>query len=463
MDDRSLTARRIPRWFLALVAFCLVVAAGIALGNLSLGGSGSSPPRAAASGTPEPGQAADRPAGTGRLDVTRHDEIVRLLERRAAAVRDRDQAAYLATVDPQATAFRAVQAASFGNAAQIPFASWDYELVTPDAFTLPAVRRAELGGTAVFTAHVDLAYRIAGLDAAPLRSPQFLTFVQRDGAWYIAADGDGAAAGQPSAAQVWDLGPVTVLQTRSGIILGVGANADLSAYQKDVETAVPDVTAVWGPDWAGKTVLVVPADQEQMAELLGAEPQKYARIAAVTTGERGAGPDEAAADRIIVNPEAFRELGTVERRVVMTHEIAHVASRAATRNWTPTWLSEGFADYIGYLNSGQTIRSAAPELRRDVRDGKVPAQLPSDEQFETTQDSLPQAYEMGWLACRMIAEQWGGTKLVDFYRAVGAPPAGGAGPPDQTARLAEAFTSVLGTTPAEFTAKWVAYVKAQVK
>ncbi|HSA48735.1 MAG TPA: hypothetical protein VLH10_01305, partial [Yinghuangia sp.] len=411
MDDRSLSERRIPRWLVVLVVFTATVALGLTLGVLGLG---SSDQRRAGPSVPTAPPTADPRAGTdGRpADAAQQTkdqaEITSLLDRRAAAFRDRDRAAFLATIDPRAPAFRDAQGAAFDNAAHVPFASWEYDIVEAGAFALTDARRMELGGTATATAHVDLVYRIADFDAAPVRSAQYLTFVARDGAWYLAADGDGAPGGLHGSVQAWDLGPVHVLRTDIGIVLGIGGQAaELPSYQKEIETAVVDVGEVWGGEWPGKTVVVVPADQAQMARLLGAEPQQYARIAAVTTGERGASAEGAAADRVIVNPDAFRELGAVERRVVMTHEITHVASRTFTRNWTPTWLSEGFADYVGYLDSGQSVRSAAPELRRDILDGKVPQSLPADEQFTTTHEALPQAYEMGWLACRLIAERWG--------------------------------------------------------
>lgn len=467
VDDRSLWLRRIPRWLLVLVAVTAAILVGVTLGFVGMGpdrGSAPPPPASAAPSAPAQAEArgAGRPAGQEERADARRNDIGHLLDRRAAAIRAHDRAAFLATVDPRAAEFRDRQAALFDNLAQVPLASWDYQVVAPDVFALTPARQVELGADQTYAAQVDLSYRIADLDSTPMRGPQYLTFVKRDNAWYVAADSDGATANLTSAVNLWDLGPVTVLKNGAGIVLGIGSKNDLKAYQQDIETAVPDVTKVWGTAWASKSVVVVPADEAQMARLLGAEPQKYARIAAVTTGERGAAVDAAPADRVIVNPEAFRELGAVERRVVMTHEITHVASRAYTRNWTPTWLSEGFADYIGYLNSGQPVRNAAPELRRDVRDGKIPTGLPTDEQFETTQDELPQAYEMGWLACRMIAERWGQDKLVAFYRAVGEPAPDGT-KVDQNSRLSAAMVSVLGMGPDEFTKTWVQYVRTQVK
>ncbi|UGQ09990.1 hypothetical protein LO772_24275 [Yinghuangia sp. ASG 101] len=466
MDGRSPNERRTPRWFLLLVVFTVTAALGLTLGILGLTSSDQRraalpAPAAPPSAGPRAETAVEPPGAVPRLKD--HAELARLLDRRAAAFRDRDRDAFLATVDPRSPAFRDAQAKVFDNAAAVPFSSWEYEVVEADPFPLGDARRAVLGGTATATARVDLVYRVADFDTAPVRGAQYLTFVSRDGAWYLAADGDGDASGLHGAVQPWDLGPVHVLRTDIGIVLGVGDRvAELPLYQKDIETAVADVGKVWGDRWPGKAVVVVPADQAQMARMLGAEPQQYARIAAVTTGERGASADDAAADRVIVNPDAFRELGAIERRVVMTHEITHVASRAFTRNWTPTWLSEGFADYVGYLDAGQSVRSAAPELRRDVLAGKVPQSLPTDEQFATTHEALPQAYEMGWLACRLIAERWGQEKLVAFYRAAGTDGPGG-GAPDQKARLAAAFADVLGTTPEEFTGAWIAYVTTQVR
>ena len=208
---------------------------------------------------------------------------------------------------------------------------------------------------------------------------------------------------------------------------------------------------MWGTQWSRRVIVIVPRTEEQMAGLLGAKPSEYAQIAAVTTGELGVEASRAAADRVIVNPEAFRQLGPLGRRVVMTHEVTHVATRASTKPWTPTWLAEGFADYSGYLNSGVSARAAASELVKDLKKGQVPTQLPADDQFTTTRKDLAQAYEMGWLACRYIAEKYGRAKLVQFYRTVGAGP-------DETA-IDGAFDRVLNTSQPQFTAQWRGYLK----
>jgi hypothetical protein len=441
-----------------VVVVCALLQVLVAYGLVRAGHDG--PARAAAPQAAQ-GQPAASPAE--QRANARRTAVTALLDRRAEAFRTKDRAAFLATVDPApaATAFRLREAARFDNALQVPFSRWEYDLVGDEEFALSPERQAALGGAPHLTGKVELSYGITGHDPVPQKTQEYPTFVLRDDAWYITADDDGAGLTRP--AQLWDFGKVAVLQGTASTVLGIGDPAVLRGYQQDADRAVPDVTAVWGPAWAGKALVIVPADQAQMARLLGAEAEKYARIAAVTTGERGAAPDAAAADRVIVNPEAFRALGAAERRVVMVHEISHVASRAYTRTWTPTWLSEGFADYIAYHGSGQSVRGAAPELRRDVRAGKAPTVLPDEARFETTQEDLPQAYEMGWLACRLIADKWGTGKLVEFYRAIGAAAAPGAEAPTTQAAETKSFAEVLGVSPEKFTGLWSAYVKAELK
>jgi hypothetical protein len=95
--------------------------------------------------------------------------------------------------------------------------------------------------------------------------------------------------------------------------------------------------------------------------------------------------------------------------------------------------------------------SAAKELFKAIRAGKVPKALPRPEAFSASSTELPQAYESAWLACRLISEREGQSKLVKFYRAVhnSKSPTG----------LADAFRAVLGTNEQQFVADWQNYLK----
>jgi hypothetical protein len=144
-------------------------------------------------------------------------------------------------------------------------------------------------------------------------------------------------------------------------------------------------------------------------------------------------------------------------QVVLTHETTHVATRADTTAATPLWLSEGYADWVGYRGTGRTPAEAAPELGEAVAERRVPTVLPSDADFgfAGSATALARSYEGGWMACRMIADRWGEAKLGAFYRAVGTHT-------KRPGAVEEAMAKVLGTDLKAFTAEWREYLRAQL-
>ncbi|MFC9848251.1 hypothetical protein ACFWFF_18800 [Streptomyces sp. NPDC060223] len=372
--------------------------------------------------------------GTAVPDAAAAD-VQRVLDRRAAAVLDRDEPAYRATEQP------GTPLTEFGNLREVPLAAWSYRVT---GFHRSGDRA---------TADAELSYRVEGYDKAPVTAARTLSLTRTDGKWHVASDKPAEDASE----QLWEQGAVTAIRGEHSLVMGVGQSADrLRSYADLADRAVPAVSKAWGTDWSGHVVVLVPRSLEGMAGLLGAPASGYQGIAAVTTGEAGASA-KAPADRIIVNPDAYGILGDLGKQVVLTHETTHVATRTHTTAATPLWLSEGYADWVGYLGSGRTAAQIAPELERAVADGQVPAALPDDADFGFTGDAakLAQAYEGGWLACRLIADRWGEARLDDFYRAVGEH--------DKRAGAVEdALRDVLHTTPEKFTEQWREYVRAQL-
>jgi hypothetical protein len=144
------------------------------------------------------------------------------------------------------------------------------------------------------------------------------------------------------------------------------------------------------------------------------------------------------------------------RRLLITHELTHIASRAVTSDQMPGWLVEGLAEYVGNLGSGLPVRRAAAELAAEVRAGTLPAALPTAAEF--TGGRLPQAYEKSWLACRLIADRAGEAGLVRFYRVVAA-----AARTDPDTAVATGLRQVLRTDVAAFTAAWRSYLVEQLR
>lgn len=359
-------------------------------------------------------------------------EVQQVLDRRSAALLGHDETAYGTT--GTRTGYDRLRA--------LPLASWTYR-----------VTALHHRGTGV-TADAELRYRISGYDRAPVSVRRTLALGRTaDDGWYVTADRPAPKAEQ----QLWDQGTVAAVEGAHSLVLGAGRSAaDLRAYARLADRAVPAVSRAWGTDWTRRVVVLVPRSLEGMAGLLGSPAAGYRGIAAVTTGEAG-GSGKAPADRVVVNPDAYGMLGGLGKQVVLTHETTHVATRAHTTAATPLWLSEGYADWIGYLGTGRTPAEAAPELARAVRDGHVPSGLPSDRDFGFSGDPthLAQAYEGGWLACTMIADHWGEARLDTFYRAVGAHR-------ERPGAVEGAMKKVLGTTPEAFTAQWREYVRTRL-
>ncbi|MGW0612245.1 hypothetical protein [Streptomyces sp. NPDC002788] len=359
-------------------------------------------------------------------------DVQRLLDRRAAAVLDRDERAYA----------RTGTGTDFARLRAMPLAAWSYRVT----------ELHRTGDTA--TADAELRYRVAGYDRVPVAVGRTLRLSRdADGRWSV----DAERPAKRSAQQLWDQGTVRFVRGEHSLVLGVGqSDRSLRDFAGLADRAVPAVSDAWGTDWSRRVVLLVPDSLEGMAGLLGSPASSYRGIAAVTTGETGA-PGRSPADRIIVNPDAFAHLGGPGEQVVVTHEITHVATRAHTSAATPLWLSEGYADWVGYRGAGRTPAEAAPELSRAVSRGRLPAELPADEDFGFTGDAsrLARAYESGWTACLLIADRWGEPALREFYRAVGEHG-------KRAGAVEQAMRDVLGTTPEAFTDEWRDRLRAEL-
>ncbi|MFD7263578.1 hypothetical protein [Streptomyces sp. NPDC059874] len=337
---------------------------------------------------------------------------------------------------PRDTAERDVRQAVAGwsrtppeRLAGIPLEGWSYEVTS--------VRRASARAA---TARAELRYRLAGYDTAPAGSARELALAEEGGRWRVTADRPAPGA----LPQLWDQGAVTVTRGARSLVLGGEGQSPrtLSGIAAEADRAVPAVSSAWPREWAGRVVVLVPASLERMAELLGRPADTYRGLGAVTTGQIGAGP--APADRVVVNPQAYPELSEQGRRIVLTHEVTHVATRAATSARTPLWLSEGFADWAAYRKTSTTPAQGAPTLARAVRRGELPAALPTTEAFAFGGDpeAAARAYEGAWLACRLIAEKWGEAGLVALYEAAGREP------------LPNALAQALGTDLDTLTRAW---------
>jgi hypothetical protein len=156
----------------------------------------------------------------------------------------------------------------------------------------------------------------------------------------------------------------------------------------------------------------------------------------------------------VTDPVTWPTLSPLGRQIVITHELTHVATRSDTSARTPTWLSEGFAEWVGFRDSGIPSSIGAAALGTDVAAHGLPPRIPPDGAFTGGAQRLALAYDQAWLACEAIAGRYGVARLVAFYRAVGTSTAGSRQAVDAAAHR------VLHTTPAGLTRLWHQRIRA---
>lgn len=386
----------------------------------------------------------------------RNTAIRELLKRRGDAVMSRDAAQWRGTLDPDNPQFVQAQMKVFSNLRSVPFASWSYSMDPSRSMRTP--RQRTYGVSTWAPAQLFLNYRLRDFDSRATSLPQYPTFVRRGDDWYLTSFDDFAGRGDVSSTDLWDYGPVAVLRTRSVLVLGhPSARALMRSLAVEVAADIPRVTAVWGDGWAKRAVLLVPSTQRELGQVVQDYGQ-LAHIAAVATAEVqiGSGRPDPVGDRIGINPANWPKLSALGQRIVLTHELTHVATRAVTSAALPTWLAEGFADYVGYLGSGVPTGFVAQELGAAVRAGDVPEKLPTTAEFNGASKRLSQAYEGAWLACRMIAQRWGQRALVRFYADVGRSDLA----PSAAVQLA--MRRLLHLNEATFVRQWRGFLRAEL-
>jgi hypothetical protein len=363
-----------------------------------------------------------------------------------------DRKRFAATLDDPGSAFGRRQLAAFSALGRLPVRTFSYGVAEP-APELSARRLAVLGADA-WVARVPGSYSLRGYDSGKRSYESYFTVIHRDGVWRLADDRDGGTQ-----QQLWDLPGLRVVSDGRVLVAGNVPEASLRAYLRLGRQAIRDVATVWTVAWPRRLVVVAPSTTSEARDQLAVEQSDLGQVAAVTDGPQSPESGLSLADRIVVNPGAFARLRPAGRQVVLSHEATHVAVRASAGGQVPIWLSEGFADYVGYRPVGLTRQVVAADLLKQVRAGRVPAALPGDSAFDPSRSTIAPSYNGAWLAVCLIADRWGERRLVSFYRA-----AAGANTGEQVsaaqveARTDRAFTRMLDTSRAAFTARWRSYL-----
>ena len=317
------------------------------------------------------------------------------------------------------------------NVRKLHLVDLSFRLVDDDAPEAPDDTDAY--GPDAWRATVAVEYRLRGRD---LRATQDeTTFVFAPAGSRQAIVGIGGPDGRTP---VWMTGPVQVAAASRALVIVRGTGAP--RYLRLARKALADVGRVL-PHWHGPLVIEVPDSEEGLERALGASADQYANIAAVTASVDGSLVRRSAV-HVFINPQVFAGLGPRGAQVVISHESTHVAT-GATFASMPTWLLEGFADYVALVHSGIPVTTAASQILSRIRKDGAPGHLPSAAELDPSANGLGATYEEAWLATRFIGRTYGELKLIRFYDAV-----------NDGSTVIAAFASVLGTTESAFVRQW---------
>jgi hypothetical protein len=434
--------------------------AAVLLGGLALVAIPGQEPFPAPPGPGQPLGAATPAPPADEADRSRTDAITDLLARRAEAVRTHDQKAFLATVDPAADKiFAANQRRLFQNLAKVPFTTWTYELHADDTLDTGALPRAVRAGTDdLWAPAVDLRYALRGGDVTPTSRSLGYLFARHAGAWYLRSDNALDKLGRHTWRGPWDFGPCQVAATKFGIVVSHPRNDQMVArLVHELDPSVRAVSKVWPGKWSQRVVMMLPDSAGEMKALVGPDFPIESVVAVAVADRVDNASHTVTGQRVVLSPNGVRALSIPSLRVVLRHEITHLAARAETVDGSPTWLLEGFADYVGYRDSGVSLAEGAPDLAKRVRDEGPPAALPEDRAFRSSGADLDLAYQEGWSLARFVAERYGEGRLVKLYRTLASVGAASAQKTDDLLR------EVLGMDRAQLVRDWQRYLRAALK
>jgi hypothetical protein len=369
------------------------------------------------------------------------------LDALAAAVRAGDPAfldGWLLDPDgPVAARWRARVEAAAG----VPFAAYDLRL-EPGLPTLTTEGvRGRWGDDAELVLVVE-EHRLEGHDEdGPRRDQQALTFVPDGDRWLLADDRGGAGLGLVRTTQLWDLGPVAATARDGLLALHRPEAGGVDRLLDEAERALGLARERWPLPWAEAVPLLVPADTDELGELLNVtfDLDEFVAFATSTPSIR---PDEhrLTGSRVVLNPGRFDGRDPATRELVLVHELLHVASRPYSTASTPLWLEEGVAQVLGEQRSSTGTRLLAAA----GRDGR---RLPADAEFTTGgTDQIHLAYQRAWSFADHLVRRFGDEAFARFYAEVGVGSA--KGPGTVAYRVDRASREVFGVPLATLLADW---------
>ncbi|MGN6721152.1 MAG: hypothetical protein ACTHJM_00905 [Marmoricola sp.] len=335
-----------------------------------------------------------------------------------------------ALTNPRSTGATTAERTALTAGHRLGVRSVSFQYIDTTALTASEIKRF---GSSAWAAEVSTSYRLP-FDPGPTEMTIAMVFSASRGRANIVSIG-----GHGDRSALWLDGPTSIaLKPRLVVIDTVPSS--LGYYVGLGQFALRTVAKAL-PRWRGTLVIEVPQSQDQLDDVLQTPAQQLSDIAAITTTADGT-LTNGSPIHVFANPAVFDTMTQLGARVVMSHESTHVATQGPLTTM-PTWMLEGFADFVALDHAGIPVQTAAHQIIARMAKQGIPTHLPTSEDLAPTAGGLGATYEEAWLAWRYIGLTYGEPKAVAFYYAV-----------KNGASVARAFSTVLGTTEGAFVQGW---------
>jgi hypothetical protein len=372
------------------------------------------------------------------------DEAARqVLAQRVVALERGDRAAFLDTVDPQASPeFRSRQERLYDGLRSLRLASYELEVRTDEVPDLSAGLAGRYAGAdGVFLPPVEGRYRLTDADTIDAVDGYYYTFVRRGGRWRIVSDSDLVDVGLPSARNLWDYGAVGSQRTAHFTVLHDPADRKRAeALAALCEQGYARLTDSFGGPAPAHIVVILPHSLEQLKELLQAtfDLSNFVAFASASV-DRDAGW-AATSPRVYVQDTNLSRSRREFQLQTFHHEFAHVAAFPLAGPAVTSWIHEGVADWMA---SGEK-----PPSEVDGSD----AVLPDEWEFTTGGgESILRAYDESTSAMAFLAARKGEGAPLDLLVRVGGTRVA-AGTPEY--HVDQALRAVYGAGLEQFQKDW---------
>lgn len=246
---------------------------------------------------------------------------------------------------------------------------------------------------------------------------------------------------QPATTAAPEPAPLIVGDGRTVHLISLGGpstDALLTRIGSDIGDAVHAVETFWRTDWDRDIVVIATDSDAQFLAQAGLDPSRqWGDIAAVSVADHVDLEQHRADGQRIVFAPGSSAISDASLRIVLTHELFHLAARTDTAPDAPRWLVEGVADFVARPPSA---------LPADAANNTT---LPSDAELDTAGPQRAMGYDRAWWFARFVADTHGVDALRRLY-------AEAAGPhhPD----FATAVRRALDTDIADLHARWAQWL-----